>query len=889
MRRWYQKVFHVWGTVVGYLLLALLLTWPLVRLFTTHAPGDGSDDPAIIWNLWWVRYALFNGINPLQSDFMFWPLGVNLAFYTLTTLNALLTLPLQLTIGLIASNSMLIWFELVIGALGAFLLARRLTGGWWGPFLAGVIFSFAHSRFVYLSLGQFNIAGSHWVPWYALALWRLERTGRGRDTIMATLFLLANGWTEFTYASFLVLFTALHWLWHRIDDVRQGRWSRAWRQTGHHLAVGMLFAAGLMPVFWTMVQTLRTQGDFLVEGLGFANVFSNDVLGFFVPSHLHPLVGRWIADTFDFAYLNFAYLGYVPLLLALVALRSHRVRRQAGFWAVAVLTFSVLSLGPTLRVNGTEIEAPLPFDLMLQLPIFKANRYPSRFGVMIALGLAVLAAYGLKVVRERYVARPAYAAFLSAIFTAFFLAETAAIPLPLSDFRVPPFYEALRERNTTAVLEIPMAWRNGFRVTGPLDNTFMFAQFYQTTHEKRLLNGNTSRNPAFLFQYFTEAPLLNSLLALETGHELPAGRKAFDQTVAAGALQLLGIKEIVVHTPTRDDPAVSPGATIPYLKSVLSLQQWHDGDRHDAWHVDLPPLPSAVTIDAGVPLARLHYGEGWSAVPPFERRPRTPPLAWAQERRADLFVALDGTADRLRFRAYSPVTQQLTLRANTGPRVQITLQAGRHDYETRLPGLVAGHNRVQLSFEHLIPLQEIPARQQQIGDTSVTAPVPIVVESAGKDVGDLAHIYVNGESVAMNAVGYNVVVIHPRTGEVIVSQNFNTAFEEQASQALADFVKQVPEGFIVAAAGKDTLDWPAAQGGPAWLREEAVTALRTIGGTASLRGTFRWSHALLGVKGATPGTALEDVSAIRPARVWAGAPVTSPHVAAGFAWFRFSQ
>jgi hypothetical protein len=38
--------------------LALLLTWPLP--LTTHAPGDGSDDPAILWNLWWVRYRLRN-------------------------------------------------------------------------------------------------------------------------------------------------------------------------------------------------------------------------------------------------------------------------------------------------------------------------------------------------------------------------------------------------------------------------------------------------------------------------------------------------------------------------------------------------------------------------------------------------------------------------------------------------------------------------------------------------------------------------------------------------------------------------------------------------------------------------------------------------------------
>ncbi len=40
--------------VLGYTLLALVLTWPLAAHFTTHVPGDGIDDPSLAWNLWWV-------------------------------------------------------------------------------------------------------------------------------------------------------------------------------------------------------------------------------------------------------------------------------------------------------------------------------------------------------------------------------------------------------------------------------------------------------------------------------------------------------------------------------------------------------------------------------------------------------------------------------------------------------------------------------------------------------------------------------------------------------------------------------------------------------------------------------------------------------------------
>ncbi|HFQ95691.1 MAG TPA: hypothetical protein ENK30_03875, partial [Anaerolineae bacterium] len=36
-------------------LLALALTWPLAAHLTTHVTGDGIDDPALAWNLWWAK------------------------------------------------------------------------------------------------------------------------------------------------------------------------------------------------------------------------------------------------------------------------------------------------------------------------------------------------------------------------------------------------------------------------------------------------------------------------------------------------------------------------------------------------------------------------------------------------------------------------------------------------------------------------------------------------------------------------------------------------------------------------------------------------------------------------------------------------------------------
>ncbi len=92
--------------LITYLLLAIILTYPLVLHFATHVAGDGSDDPALAWNLWWVPYSILHlGTSPIHTDYMFYPIGLNLAFYTLTYLNAFLSIPIQFAFNLVVATT----------------------------------------------------------------------------------------------------------------------------------------------------------------------------------------------------------------------------------------------------------------------------------------------------------------------------------------------------------------------------------------------------------------------------------------------------------------------------------------------------------------------------------------------------------------------------------------------------------------------------------------------------------------------------------------------------------------------------------------------------------------------------------------------------------------
>ncbi|HEM62096.1 MAG TPA: hypothetical protein ENO24_07380, partial [Chloroflexi bacterium] len=79
---------------------------------------------------------------------------------------------------------------------------------------------------------------------------------------------------------------------------------------------------------------------------------------------------------------------------------------------------------------------------------------------------------------------------------------------------------------------------------------------------------------------------------------------------------------------------------------------------------------------------------------------------------------------------------------------------------------------------------------------------------------------------------------------------FDTYANEFEAQDLADFIAQIPDGRIVAVAVRGD--------GATSLTDQAVQALGSLGGQIDLRGTEGFSHALIGVKGAAPGSALED-------------------------------
>jgi len=155
-----------------------------------------------------------------------------------------------------------------------------------------------------------------------------------------------------------------------------------------------------------------------------------------------------------------------------------------------------------------------------------------------------------------------------------------------------------------------------------------------------------------------------------------------------------------------------------------------------------------------------------------------------------------------------------------------------------------------------------------IGSTGIASPVDITVIAAGFYAGNFGRVYVAGHNYMPDGRGYHLVAINPTNGQVEQIGSFDTFADPLESARLAAFVARLPPGEIVAGAGVDDVSYR--------LQPAAIGALGQLG--VRHVASFREGHAFIGVKGAQPGEALEEVNERWPANVAVGKNVHAPQV-----------
>jgi hypothetical protein len=881
--------------VILYAALALVLTWPLVQHLGTHVPGSYTwafDEYTFVWNTWWFRYASFDlGQNPLYSTHTFYPLGISLVLYTYNLFNALISLPLQPFLSLPAISNLTFLLATILSGYGTFLLVEYLMRhtepaprntqhtargvydlsriAYFAAFLAGLIYAFGSYRLVYAAIGHYNMWSTAWIPFYALFLLKTIHEPRLRNAIFAGIFLALAMLCEMIFGVFLGMFTLIALVFVAGQRWREvaGGWSTLLvRLAFMGLVAAILYSPLLVPILGEMSE------GYELAGWGDAEKLSVDLMGLTTPTALHPLGGDWVETlqqtregTSRFRDVNTVFLGWAGLALAIVGALCYW--KRLATWIASSITFTVLSLGPLLQINGRStfdldgllVNFPLPFILLHYIPIVKANRVPNRFSLVLMLSLAVLAGFGawwlLNKLRRAFL----FPVLGSLLLVALVIFEHWSVPLPLTDARIPRVYEQVAaDPGDFAILQLPMGWRNSFGVLGA-ENTQ--TQYYQTYHQKRLLSGNISRNPPFKFDYFLRVPILESLIALQTYGQVDAERRAADQATAGEFVSFYDIRYVVVApgVPGRPPYVDTRDEAVAYAEEVLPMEKIYDKDGWLLYRVEQPSLPDTFAVDFGTlePGTLMALGEGWAEAEEIYGASAN----WAVAQGARVFLPATAGSDYSLTIASMPFEypdageQGITLQVNGQRLERRGMSPGWTTYSWQVPAglLRPGLNDVRFEFDRLDMPAEVLPGDGNIGATGIQAPVAIEVNSDGPE--DLAFITIGtGDGVedgSLHHPGYNLAVIDPRSGKLLDRHGFDTTpggSESQAS-ALADYIASVTEGQIVVV---------ALQGdGTAHLTGEAAAAFHEIGGQADPRGTTGWSHAIIGIKGVAPGTALE--------------------------------
>ncbi|MGB8646396.1 MAG: interleukin-like EMT inducer domain-containing protein [Anaerolineae bacterium] len=871
--------FHSWvsryilaGVLSLYALLAVLLTYPLVLNLTRAVPGHGADDPYLAWNIWWTRWSLFNlHSNPLLSNYIFYPIGVNLSSYTLTLLNGVLSIPFQLAWDVIPANNLLVFASIALAAFGAYLLVVELAGRearhvHLGALVAGLIYGLGSYRFAFLYLGHLNFNSNEWLPYYVLFLHRsLALRGRSlRSGLLAGLFFVCAGWTEATFAAFLALLTLLYLLFWLVADRTRFFSSVVWANL---LACGFVVLVGLSPLGLAVGADLLRYGNFLVRGSGGAEFLSADLLSFLMPSQHNSLLGGVTRDL-TFHNMDFAFVGYATLLCALAGGMTGWWRGAQGtrrgvvdatalrFWSLIAVLMVAIMLGPVLHIANQTVPGfvLLPFRLLSSIPVMSANRLPVRYDHLLMLAIAILAGSGVLTLASRGRRWVGLAVALSCLM----LAEHLSVPISLSDLSIPPIYQEIAaEPGDFAILDLPLSWSSSTFVQGQL---FTQSQFYQTVHHKRLLGGNTSRPPDFKFQYYVGVPVIHSLILLEKGETIDSDTLAADIQAAPEVERFFDLRYIVAY-PDRLNPAV-----LDYVRQVFGIT----------------PIPSVgplafrvnnaargdFTIDPAAQVAQMYFGDDWGRPQSIEGGA----MRWATEAQSHLYVPLQSGTDYQMCGMYEGARdgQPVRVLADDTPVGEFRLTTAWSQQCVSIPSAAIHGGLATIVLESApVPLVQTNSNRI-IGHTGVQSPVDLAVTSAGYLEGKFASIALNGQENYVTRRGYTLIALDPNSGQALDMQTFDTFKSEAESERMVEWIAKLSQGTIVAGAVCDE----ASQ----HLTQAAVEALGSLGTTLDLRQQFRSSHAFIGVKGALPGTAAEDWDTRFAVSVSAGKNVARPTI-----------
>ena len=384
------------GSLSIYLILSFLFFGRgLLGHFSTIHIGVSEDPSLMMWFLVWWPHAIGTGLNPMLTDAIWAPMGIDLAWETALPLISLIATPLTYSVGPVATLNILCLIAPALSAWTGFLLCRYITKQYWPSLIGGYIFGFSPFILGHMTYAHLTIVWACLIPlicYFPLQRFNGDITSR-RFIILLTCSLIAQFLTSHELFATITLFSGLSMLLalgFTSGELRR----RVWNLIQYVVIAWSLALALVSPyIYYFLAYGFQRTPHWLGSNL------SADALNFLVPAPSNEIgllsFFESISGRFNTGFLGetTAYIGWPLLVIAAVFAHKQWREPKAKLLVYNLAIILVFSLGPRLIFGGAGTRIGLPWALF-QVPILN-NAGTARFMIYASLDLAIITALWL--------------------------------------------------------------------------------------------------------------------------------------------------------------------------------------------------------------------------------------------------------------------------------------------------------------------------------------------------------------------------------------------------------------------------------------------------------------------------------------------------------------
>jgi hypothetical protein len=403
------------GVIVflGYLVITILLTYPLIISLKSSVFGFTSDNFGTIWHFWVQGSQNSEGI----TDLIRYPLGVKLESFHPEIGWSLPFMLMSILVDEVVVFNLFVILSFILSAFTMYLLIYYLTKDRLTSFLIGFIFSFAPYHF-WQGFTHFNLGFLYTLPVFMLALLEVDRKKTLKSGLLLGVAFLFTITTSSYYGLFVV-FLSFGFL--------GGQVLISAFQKKNYLSWPLLKSLGVAALLPTVVLSpLIFQVFINKSSLGISQTLPtrpiNDLLSlsmrpwdFLLPAPNHPFLGQWAdslllkikAMSADFKTISaflperVLYLGVGVFSATILAvgglLRAKKHRHLLAVLLVTLLVILFFSAPPFIIVGGKEIRFPTYY----LYPYLTFIRVYSRLGILALMVILVILALGLQQIKSK--------------------------------------------------------------------------------------------------------------------------------------------------------------------------------------------------------------------------------------------------------------------------------------------------------------------------------------------------------------------------------------------------------------------------------------------------------------------------------------------------------